>query len=54
MYLQDAKGPVPKPSRLESILLSKQMMNHCSYLEEFGLRNFENLYFASQRSLPGR
>lgn len=45
MY-KDAKGPVPKPSRLESILLSKQMMNHCSYLEEFGLRNFENLYFA--------
>jgi translation initiation factor 3 subunit H len=41
-----AKGPAPKPSRLDSMLLSKQMMNHCNYLERVGLRNFENLYFA--------
>eukprot|EP00668_Euglena_longa_P048270 GGOE01065338.1.p1 GENE.GGOE01065338.1~~GGOE01065338.1.p1 ORF type:complete len:345 (+),score=141.15 GGOE01065338.1:61-1035(+) len=40
------KTPAPKPSRLDSILLSKQMTNHCAYLEDLGLRNFENLYFA--------
>ena len=41
-----SKTQAPKPSRLDSILISKQMINHCSYLEDFGMRNFENLYFA--------
>uniref|UniRef100_A0A7S1I9R5 MPN domain-containing protein n=1 Tax=Eutreptiella gymnastica TaxID=73025 RepID=A0A7S1I9R5_9EUGL len=45
-YHEAGQKPVTKPSRLESILLSKQMMNHCTYLEELGTANFQNLYFA--------
>jgi hypothetical protein len=41
-----SKTQASKPSRLDSMLISKQMINHCSYLEDFGMRNFENLYFA--------
>lgn len=46
MYKEAGSKSLGKPSRLDSILLSKQMMNHCDYLEEFGTQNFENLYFA--------
>eukprot|EP00997_Jenningsia_sp_PLL12_P008743 NODE_5562_length_567_cov_72.335907_g4831_i0.p1 GENE.NODE_5562_length_567_cov_72.335907_g4831_i0~~NODE_5562_length_567_cov_72.335907_g4831_i0.p1 ORF type:complete len:157 (+),score=60.57 NODE_5562_length_567_cov_72.335907_g4831_i0:40-471(+) len=35
-----------KPSRLDSILIGKQITNHCSALEDVALDNFENLYFA--------
>jgi translation initiation factor 3 subunit H len=46
LYGKDTDRKAPKPSRLDSLLIGKQIMNHCSYLEETTLDNFENLYFA--------
>lgn len=43
---EDAERKPTKPSRLESMLISKQIINHCNYLDEVTMNNFENLYFA--------
>jgi translation initiation factor 3 subunit H len=46
MYGKESDRKPPKPSRLDSLLIGKQLLNHCSYLEVTTLDNFEYLYFA--------
>eukprot|EP01006_Ploeotia_vitrea_P056330 TRINITY_DN68091_c5_g3_i1.p1 TRINITY_DN68091_c5_g3~~TRINITY_DN68091_c5_g3_i1.p1 ORF type:complete len:310 (-),score=60.38 TRINITY_DN68091_c5_g3_i1:190-1119(-) len=44
-YKED-QAKAPKPSRLDTMLVSKAIMNHCGYMEETAVKNFENLFFA--------
>jgi len=48
MYGKDNDRKVPKPSRLDSLLIDKQLINHCSYMEDVSMNNFERLYFADR------
>jgi translation initiation factor 3 subunit H len=36
----------PKPNRLEVMLISKQLVQHCEHLNSVTMGNFENLYFS--------
>eukprot|EP00996_Jenningsia_fusiforme_P000984 NODE_1898_length_1363_cov_41.645358_g1718_i0.p1 GENE.NODE_1898_length_1363_cov_41.645358_g1718_i0~~NODE_1898_length_1363_cov_41.645358_g1718_i0.p1 ORF type:complete len:351 (-),score=106.33 NODE_1898_length_1363_cov_41.645358_g1718_i0:310-1257(-) len=43
----------PRPSKLESLLIGKQLEQHCEHLNNVAASNFENLFFAERLQKAG-